>query len=73
VAVSLRLLYRFDTPRAAFLSFFLFEPRGSVRLALGAAFLRAVRFTFLRSSLSSIFLVSANVKPLSLESLHGRP
>ena len=30
-----------------------------VRLALGAAFLRAARFSFLRSSLSSIFLVSA--------------
>jgi hypothetical protein len=53
--------YRFETPRAAFFSFFLLEPRGSVRFALGAAFLRATRFTFLRSSLSSIFFVSANV------------
>jgi hypothetical protein len=54
-------LYRFDTPRTNFFTFFLFDPRGVVRLALGAAFLRAVRFTFLRSALSSIFFVSANV------------
>jgi hypothetical protein len=52
-------LYRFDTPRASFFSFFLFSPRGPVRFALGAAFLRAVRFTFFRSSLSSILVVSA--------------
>ncbi len=32
---------------------------GSVRGALGAAFLRAVRFTFLRSALSSIVFVFA--------------
>ena len=32
---------------------------GSVRLALGEAFLRAARFSFLRSSLSSILVVSA--------------
>jgi len=51
--------YRFETPRAAFFSFFLFSPRGPVRGALGAAFLRAARFTFLRSSLSSILVVSA--------------
>ena len=51
--------YRFDWPRANFLTFFLFDPRGVVRLALGAAFLRAARFSFLRSSLSSIFVVSA--------------
>ena len=53
------LFYRFDWPRANFLTFFLFAPRGVVRLALGAAFLRAARFSFLRSSLSSIFVVSA--------------
>ena len=51
--------YRFDTPRAIFLTFFFFDPRGSVRLALGAAFLRAALFSFLRSSLSSILVVSA--------------
>jgi len=51
--------YRFDTPRASFFSFFLFSPRGPARFALGAAFLRAVRFTFFRSSLSSILVVSA--------------
>ena len=49
----------------AFLSFFLLEPRGVVRLALGAAFLRAARFTFLRSNLSSIFLVFANETSLT--------
>ena len=52
-------LYRLDTPRASFLSFFLFSPRAPVRFALGAAFLRAVRFSFLRSSLSSTLVVSA--------------
>ena len=51
--------YLLDTPRANFLSFLLFSPRGPVRFALGAAFLRAMRFTFLRSSLSSILVVSA--------------
>ena len=51
--------YRLDTPRAIFLTFFFFDPRGSVRLALGAAFLRAALFNFLRSSLSSILVVSA--------------
>ena len=56
--------YRFDWPRTSFLTFFLFEPRGVVRLALGAAFLREARFTFLRSALSSIFLVFANFKNL---------
>src|SRR5205814_6230321 len=34
------------------------EPRGVVRLALGAAFLRAVRFSFFRSWRSSILVVS---------------
>ena len=36
--------------------FCLFSPRAPVRGALGAAFLRAARFTFLRSSLSVIAL-----------------
>lgn len=51
--------YRLDWPRTSFLSFFLLEPRGVVRLALGAAFLRAARFNFFRSILSSILVVSA--------------
>src|SRR6202167_3641771 len=40
-------------------TFFFMEPRATpdARLGLGAAFLRAVRFTFLRSALSSICLV----------------
>src|ERR1039457_158387 len=46
-------------PRASFLTFFLFEPRGSVRFAWGAAFLRAARFSFFRSCVSSILVVSA--------------
>ena len=60
--------YRFDCPRTSFLTFFLAEPRGVVRFALGAAFLRAARFSFLRSFLSSILVVSATPKPLSRES-----
>jgi|HubBroStandDraft_1064217.scaffolds.fasta_scaffold1505311_1 hypothetical protein len=51
--------YRFDTPRAAFFNFFLLEPRGVVRLAFGSAFLRAARFSFFRSCLSSTLVVSA--------------
>src|SRR6185437_10639360 len=51
--------YRLLWPRTNFLTFFLLEPRGVVRAALGAAFLRAVRFTFLRSALSSIDFVFA--------------
>jgi len=53
---------RFDWPRAIFLTFFLLEPRGVVRFALGAAFLRAVRLSFLRSALSVTFFVSATEK-----------
>ena len=34
------------------------EPRGSVRFGLGGRFLRAARFSFFRSALSLIFLVS---------------
>lgn len=54
-------VYRLETPRASFLTFFLAEPRGSVRFALGAAFLRAVRFSAFRSFLSSILVVSATL------------
>lgn len=56
---SLRSSYRFDWPRANFFTLALFSPRGVVRLPLGAAFLRAARFTFLRSSLSVMLLVFA--------------
>lgn len=52
-------VYRLLWPRVSFFIFFLFDPRGVVRAALGAAFLRAVRFTFLRSALSSIDFVFA--------------
>src|SRR5271168_5621542 len=56
------LLYaylRLAWPREAFLSFALFSPRGPVLGPFGAAFLRAARFTFLRSSTLSIALVFA--------------
>jgi hypothetical protein len=59
MTATLKLLYRFETPRAIFFTFFFAEPRGSVRLALGAAFLRAARFSFFRSCVSSILVVSA--------------
>ncbi len=47
-------------PRAIFFIFRLVEPRGVVRLALGAAFLRAARFAFLRSSLLSFLVLAMN-------------
>src|SRR3569833_3910688 len=53
--------YRLRTcwPLGSCLTFFLFEPRATVeaRLAFGAAFLRAARCSFLRSSVDSIFFV----------------
>jgi hypothetical protein len=53
------LLYflRGATPGPFFFTLGLREPRGSVRFGLGAAFLRAARFSFLRSSLSLMFFV----------------
>jgi hypothetical protein len=52
-------VYRLACPAGAFfLTFGLWEPRGSVLLALGGRFLRAARFSFLRSCLSLIFVVS---------------
>jgi hypothetical protein len=45
------------TPGPFFLTFGLREPRGIVRFGLGACFLRAPRFSFLRSSLSLTFFV----------------
>jgi hypothetical protein len=50
-----RYLRRGATPGPFFFTLGLREPRGSVRFGLGAAFLRAARFSFLRSSLSVIF------------------
>ena len=57
--------YRFDWPRTIFFTIFFCDPRGTVRLALGAAFLRAVRLSFLRSALSAIFFVSATLTSFS--------
>lgn len=51
--------YRLLTPRTSFRTFFLLEPRGVVRFALGVAFFRAARFTFLRSAVSSMDFVFA--------------
>ena len=51
--------YRLLWPRDAFLTLALFSPRAPVRGPFGAAFLRAARFTFLRSSLSVMLLVFA--------------
>ena len=51
--------YRLLWPREAFLTLALFSPRAPVRGPLGAAFFRAARFTFLRSSLSVMLLVFA--------------
>jgi hypothetical protein len=48
-----QLLYRFEVPRAIFLTLRFALPRAPVRFAFGAAFLRAVRFAFLRSSFES--------------------
>lgn len=58
-ALALSARYRFDCPRASFLTFFFSDPRGVVRFALGAAFLRAARFTSLRAALSVIDFVFA--------------
>ena len=51
--------YRFRWPCTIFLTFLFWEPRATpeARFGLGAAFLRAARFTFLRSALSVMFLV----------------
>ena len=57
--LELGYAYRLLWPREAFLTLALFSPRAPVRGALGAAFLRAARFTFLRSSLSVMLLVFA--------------
>lgn len=57
--VDHKRLYRFPVARAACFNFCLLEPRGTVRFALGAAFFRAVRFTFFRSAVSVIALVFA--------------
>jgi hypothetical protein len=63
-------VYRLACPAGAFfLTFGLWEPRGSVLLALGGRFLRAARFSFLRSCLSLIFVVS--ISEVSFSCLHS--
>lgn len=56
IKCRLAVAYRFAVPRAIFFTLRFNEPRGAVRLALGAAFLRAARLAFLRSSLLSDFV-----------------
>src|SRR5262249_16871745 len=55
-------VYLLRWPCAIFLTFFFSDPRATreARLALGAAFLRAARFSFLRSALSVMFVVFMN-------------
>jgi hypothetical protein len=48
---------RLDAAGPFFFTFGLREPRGSVRLAFGGRFVRASRFSFLRSALSATFRV----------------
>ena len=56
-----RLLpYRFAVPRVIFFTLRFNDPRGAVRLALGAAFLRAVRRACLRSALLSFLVLAMN-------------
>ena len=50
---------RFDWPRDALRTVCFAEPRGTVRFGFGAAFLRAARFSFFRSSTLSMLLVFA--------------
>jgi hypothetical protein len=64
--------YRLLWPREAFLTLALFSPRAPVRGPFGAAFLRAARFTFFRSSLSVMLLVFAMVLAnLSIGAIFG--
>jgi len=48
--------YRLATPRVIFFTFFFFSPRAPVRFGFAGAFLRAVRFNFLRSSFDNVFV-----------------
>jgi len=50
-------------PGPFFFTFGLWEPRGSVRLGFGGRFLRASRFNFFRSALSSMFFVFTGSSP----------
>jgi len=67
-----RIDYRLLWPREAFLILALFAPRAPVRGPFGAAFFRAARFTFLRSSLSVMLLVFAMYRVnLSMNAIFG--
>jgi len=45
----MKIAYRFETPRASFLTFFFFDPRGSVRFAWERPSYGRRRFSFFRS------------------------
>src|SRR5262249_4560054 len=67
-----RSFYRFAWPRASFLTFGFFDPRGYSRGFSGLSalrFLRAARFTFLRSSLLNfvVFAMNECIRPFSLQ------
>src|SRR5215469_7282449 len=67
-----RSFYRFAWPRASFLTFGFFDPRGYSRGFNGLSalrFLRAVRFAFLRSSLLNfvVFAMNGCIRPFSLQ------
>src|SRR5215831_2042823 len=67
-----RSFYRFAWPRASFLTFGFFDPRGYSRGFSGLSalrFFRAVRFAFLRSSLLNfvVFAMNEYIRPLSLQ------
>jgi hypothetical protein len=61
--------YRLLVPRVNFLTFFLLLPRATVRLAFGAAFLRAARFAALRSGLAAFFVFAMAVSSLLLNKI----
>ena len=66
------IAYRLLWPREAFFTLALFSPRAPVRGPFGAAFFRAARFTFLRSSLSVMLLVFAMyLANLSISAIFG--
>ena len=67
LTVEALLSYRFAVPRTIFFTLRLAEPRGTVRLAFGAAFLRAVRFALLRSSLLSDFVFAMSFQSEEFE------
>ena len=63
------ICYRLLWPRDIFLTFLLLGATGVGALALGAAFLRAARFDFLRSSCESfeVFAIESLFSPMNFQ------